>query len=77
MASPVYFVKKKDDSLQLMQDYCKLNDITAKNGYSLPLLPDMINKISGSMVKYFTMLELHWGYNNVHIKDRDEWKASF
>ena len=31
MASPVFFIKKKDGSLHLVQDYCKLNDITIKN----------------------------------------------
>jgi hypothetical protein len=27
--------------------------------------------------KYFTKLDLHSGYNNVRIKDRDQWKAAF
>ena len=31
MAFPVFFVKKKDGSLQFVQDYCKLNDTTVKN----------------------------------------------
>jgi hypothetical protein len=25
----------------------------------------------------FTKFNIHWGYNNVHIKDGDEWKAAF
>src|SRR5258708_24928134 len=33
--APVFFVKKKDRSLCLIQDYCKLNKITVKNSYSL------------------------------------------
>jgi hypothetical protein len=31
MASPVFFIKKKDGKLRLVQDYRKLNDITIKN----------------------------------------------
>ena len=27
--------------------------------------------------KYFTKLDLHWGYNNVRIKEGDKWKAAF
>ena len=75
MASPVFFVKKKDGSLRLVQDYRKLNDITIKNSYPLPLLSDIINKLSKA--KYFTKLDIRWGYNNVRIKEGDEWKAAF
>ncbi len=38
MGAPVFFIKKKDGSLCLMQDYRKLNEITVKNSYS-PLSP--------------------------------------
>ena len=27
--------------------------------------------------KVFTKMDLRWGYNNVRIKERDEWKAAF
>ena len=75
MASPVFFVKKKDGSLRLVQDYRKLNDMTIKNSYPLPLISDIINKLKEA--KYFTKLDVRWGYNNVRIKEGDEWKAAF
>jgi len=27
--------------------------------------------------KVFTKMDLRWGYNNVWIKEGDEWKAAF
>ena len=58
MASPVFFVKKKDGKLRFVQDYRKLNVITVKNTYPLPLVPDIINKISDAKAKYFTKLDI-------------------
>ncbi|ESK81842.1 gag polymerase env [Moniliophthora roreri MCA 2997] len=43
MASPVFFVKKKDGKLRFVQDYRKLNEFTVKNRYPLPLASDIIN----------------------------------
>lgn len=75
MASPVFFVKKKDGSLRLVQDYRKLNEMTIKNSYPLPLISDIITKLRKA--KYFTKLDVRWGFNNVRIKEGDEWKAAF
>ena len=75
MASPVFFIKKKDGTLRLVQDYRKLNEMTIKNSYPLPLISDLINKLKKA--KYFTKLDIRWGYNNVRIKKGDEWKAAF
>src|SRR3979490_1388641 len=77
MASPVFFIKKKDSGHRFLQDYWKLNDITIKNAYPLPLVPDIINKVATAKAKHFTKLDVCWGYNNVHIKEGDEWKAAF
>jgi hypothetical protein len=75
MASPVFFVKKKDRNLRFMQDYRKLNDITIKTAYPLPLVSDIMNKIAAGKAKYFRKLNVHWGYNNVCLKEGDEWKC--
>ncbi|KAF8641666.1 hypothetical protein AX16_009851 [Volvariella volvacea WC 439] len=75
MASPFFFIQKKDGGLRLCQDYRKLNEGTIKNCYSLPLISELVDKLKGA--KYFTKLDLRWRYNNVHIKEGDEWKAAF
>jgi hypothetical protein len=73
--TPVFFIKKKDGSLQLVQDYRMLNEMMIKNKYLLPLIPELINQLRRA--KYFTKLDVHWGFNNVCIKEGDEWKATF
>ena len=61
--APVFFVKKKEGSLCLVQDYQKLNKITIKNSYPLLLVSDMLTRLCN--VEWFTTLGLHWGFNNV------------
>ena len=46
-----------------------------KNGYSLPLIADILDGVGKR--KVFTKLDLRWRYNNVRIKEGDEWKAAF
>ena len=75
MATPVFFVKKKDGKLRLVQDYRTLNAMTVKNKYLLPLILELIAKLCRA--KYFMKLDVRWGFNNVHIKEGDEWKAAF
>jgi len=74
MASPVFFIKKKDGSLLLVQDYQMLNEMTVKNKYPLPLVSELVNQLRGA--KYFTKLDIRWGFNNVRIEEGDEWKAA-
>lgn len=75
MASPFFFVGKKDGSLRPCQDYRYLNEGTVKNTYPLPLIAELVDQLKGSSI--FTKLDLRSGYNNVRIKDGDQWKAAF
>ncbi|KAG5718769.1 hypothetical protein E4T56_gene2725 [Termitomyces sp. T112] len=45
MASPVFFIKKKDGSLCLVQDYHVLNAMTVKNHYPLPFISELVNNL--------------------------------
>jgi len=75
MASPFFVFKKDSKKLGPCQDYRHLNEGTIKNGYPLPRVDKLLDKLKGA--KYFTKLDLWWGYNNVRIKIGDKWKAAF
>jgi hypothetical protein len=70
MASPFFFVKKKDGKLRPCQDYQYLNDWTVKNTYLLPLISEIMDKIKGT--KFFTKFDVRWGYSNVRIRTEDQ-----
>ena len=73
--SLVFFVPKKDGKKRMVQDYQYLNSWTIKNNYPLLLISDLIDSIGKK--KMFTKMDLWWEYNNVRIKERDEWKTAF
>ena len=77
MASPFFFINKKDGKLWPTQDYRYLNQWTIKNTYLLPLISEIMDKIKTSGAKYFTKFNVRWGFNNVCIKDGNQWKAAF
>ncbi len=49
--------------------------MTIKNRYPLPLISKLIDKLRSA--KYFTKLDVRWGYNNIQIREGDEEKAAF
>jgi hypothetical protein len=57
------------------QDYQYLNKWTKPNAYPLPLISDLMLKLKGS--RYFMKLDIRWGYNNIRLKQGNEWKATF
>jgi len=59
IAAPVFFIKKKNGLLHLVQDYRALNTVTVKNRYSLPLISELVSQLHGA--RYFTKLDVHWG----------------
>ena len=59
----------------MVQDYRQLNQHTIKDKTPLSLINKVIDKLKDA--KYFNKLDLIWGYNNIQIKEGDEWKAAF
>ena len=70
-----FFIKKKDGKLCPVQDYHPINNWTIKNKYPLPLIPQLVDQLRGCSL--YTKFDIRWGYNNVHIKEGEEWKAAF
>ena len=58
-----FYIPKKDGSLQLVQDYRKLNQVTIKDKMLLPLIGEVIDTLKEA--RYFNKLDLIWEYNNV------------
>jgi hypothetical protein len=73
--APILFAKKKDGTLRLCVDYRRLNDVTVKSTYPLPLIDEMLDRIRSA--KIFTALDLKDAYWLVRIKKGDEWKTAF
>jgi len=49
--------------------------MTVKSKYPLPLISKLVSQLHKA--RYFTKLDVHWGFNNVRIKPGDEWKVAF
>lgn len=74
-ASPVLFVSKPDGSLRMCIDYRRLNNITRKNGYPLPRIDDLLDRLSKA--RFFTSLDLVSGYHQIRIHEEDVEKTAF
>ena len=74
-ACSFFFIDKKDGKLWPVQDYRPLNAITRKNVAPIPLIPELIDKLLGA--RFFTKLDVQWGYNNICIWEGNEWKTAF
>ena len=74
--SSFFFVGKNENGPQPCQDYNMSTNIhKIKDTYPLPLVSNLIDKVKNA--KVFTKFDVHWGYNNIQIKDGNQWKATF
>ncbi|KAI1676227.1 reverse transcriptase [Pyrenophora tritici-repentis] len=74
-ASPVLFVKKPDGGLRFCVDYRGLNHISVKDRYPLPLIKESLNNLKG--MRYFSKIDIVAAFNNVRIKEGQEYLTAF
>ena len=70
IATPMFFIWKKDRTQRTVIDYQKLNEITIKDSYPLPCIDEMMDHIRSS--EFFTKFNLKSGYNQICIWPGDE-----
>lgn len=74
-ASPISLVPKKDGTTRFCIDYRKLNSVTRKNSYPLPLISDIFDQLGEA--KVFTTLDLKSGYWQIPVSEEDIEKTAF
>ena len=73
--SPIVLVQKKDGTWRLCIDYRALNKIIVRNRYPIPQIDDLMDQLKGE--KYFSKIDLKFGYLQVPIEPFDVWKTAF
>lgn len=74
-ASPVLLVKKKTGDWRLCVDYRRLNAMTIKNKFPLPVVDEILDELSGA--KWFTTLDMSSGFHQILMKIQDRYKTAF
>ena len=74
-ASPIVLVKKKDGSDRFCVDYRKLNKITIKDNYPVPIIQETLDSLMGA--SWFTTLDLRSGYWQMALEEEAKKKTAF
>jgi hypothetical protein len=71
----IFFVHKKNGTLNMCVDYRTLNKVTVKNRYPLPRINDLFDRLSRA--KLFSKIDLRSGYYQIRIAKGDEEKTAY
>jgi len=74
-ASLILFAEKKDGSLRFCVDYRKLNALTKRDRYPLPLIDETLARIQGS--RYLTRLNIIAAFNKLRMHPGSEDLTTF
>jgi hypothetical protein len=73
--APVLFVRKPGGGLRFCIDYRRLNAITKKDRYPLPLINETLRTLSKA--RWFTKVDVIAAFHKIRIKEGDEWMTAF
>ncbi|GJT85852.1 putative reverse transcriptase domain-containing protein [Tanacetum coccineum] len=68
--APILFVKKKDGSFWMCNDYRELNKLTVKNRYPLPRINDLFDQLQG--LRVYSKIDLRSGYHQLRSRKEHE-----
>ena len=74
-ASPVTLVPKPDGSIRFCVDYRKLNQVSKKDSYPVPLASDCFDLMQGTSI--FSTIDLRSGFHQVTVDPADREKTAF
>jgi hypothetical protein len=73
--APILFVKKPNGSLRLCVDYRKLNALTRKDRYPLPLIDETLARMAAA--KVYTKLDIRQAFNRIRMDPDSEELTTF
>ena len=74
-SSPVVLVRKKNGEMRFCIDFGRINKITKKDSFPMPLVADTLDALSGT--QFFTTLDLKSGYWQIQLHPSAREKTAF
>ena len=75
VAAQVLLVRKPGGGLRFCVNYCALNTVTIKNQYLISLINKTLGKLANAIC--FTKLDIIAAFNQIRIKEGQEWMTAF